>query len=75
MQPAVSKLKADYADRITFESYNIEENSSDAMERRFRVAAIPVFVTLDGAGEQLFKHTGGIDYAQMKSDLEYALKQ
>jgi Thioredoxin len=75
MQPAVRKLKEEYADRITFESYDVDANSSDKMERRFHVSAIPVFVTLNGAGEQVFKHTGGINYTQMKSDLEYALKQ
>jgi thioredoxin-related protein len=78
MQPAVSKLRTEYGDEITFERYDIDasSNSTDAkMVKRFRVVAVPTFVTLDGNGEQLFKHTGGLNYNELKKDLEYALKQ
>jgi hypothetical protein len=37
--------------------------------------AVPTFVTLDGNGDQLFKHVGGLDYNELKKDIEYALKQ
>ena len=75
MKPAVSKLEKEYGEQIKFERYNIDERDSSAMVKRFRVSAIPVFVTLDGNGDQLFKHTGGLGYTELKSDIDYALKQ
>ena len=75
MKPAVSKLENEYGEKINFERYNIEASESSQMVKRFRVSAIPVFVTLNGDGEQLFKHTGGLSYGEIKSDIDYALKQ
>ena len=75
MKPAVSKLEKEYGEQIRFERYNVDERDSSAMVKRFRVSAIPVFVTLDANGDQIFKHIGGLGYAALKSDIEYALRQ
>jgi thiol-disulfide isomerase/thioredoxin len=75
MQPAVRKLESEYSDRISFERYDIDLSEDAKMVKRFRVVAVPTFVTLDGNGDQLFKHVGGLDYNELKKDIEYALKQ
>jgi thiol-disulfide isomerase/thioredoxin len=75
MKPAVGKLEQEYGEQIAFARYNIDERESSTMMKRFRVSAIPVFVTLDANGDQLFKHTGGLGYKELKSDIDYALKQ
>jgi hypothetical protein len=75
MQPAVSRLREAYGDRVIFERYDIDAGNNSKIKSKYRVSAIPVFVILNGFGEQLFKHTGGISYQTMKDDIEYALKQ
>ncbi|MBC8329350.1 MAG: thioredoxin [Planctomycetes bacterium] len=67
MAPAVDKLAAELGDQAKIVKLNTED--SPGVPAQYGVMAIPTFIVFKG-GEEVGRHTGGMNYDQLKALVE-----
>ncbi|MCX6017958.1 MAG: hypothetical protein NTZ50_05535 [Chloroflexi bacterium] len=71
--PVVHRLEAEYADRVEFQSLNIDEPATLDAQQKYRFIGQPQFVIVHANGEILASRNGIFTYEQLKGDIEKAL--
>lgn len=70
MKPVVSRLEAEFGDRVEFRQLNIDDPRNDEAKRIFRFRAQPQVVIVDSSGKIVLSRLSELTYIKLKSDLQ-----
>ncbi len=72
MKPVVDRLSAVYAGSVEFRLVNLDTGGSDAVQLadRFGIQFVPTFIFVDGTGEIVDQHVGGIEESLLREKLD-----
>ena len=69
MKPVVSRLEAEFGDRVEFQQLNIDDPRSEEAKRRYRFRAQPQVVIVDTNGEIVFSRLSELTYPKLAAEL------
>lgn len=75
MKPVVSRLEAEFGDRIEFRQLNIDDPRNDAAKRQYRFRAQPQVVIVNARGEIEFSRLSELTYRKLSAELASVLAE
>ncbi len=72
MKPVVDRLSAEYAESVEFRLVNLDTGGSEAAQLadRFGIQFVPTFIFVDGTGEIVDQHVGGMEETALRDKLD-----
>ena len=73
MKPIVDELRKEYKDQVEFRILDVDKPETEKESRKYGVTAIPLFIFIDKAGNQVDKVVGSMTKSEFKTKLEKLL--
>jgi hypothetical protein len=73
VKPVVSRLEAEFGDRVEFRQLNIDDRRNDAAKRQYRFRAQPQVVIVNTQGEIVFSRLSELTYRKLSTELAIVL--
>jgi hypothetical protein len=75
VKPVVSRLEAEFGDRVEFQQLNIDDPRNDAAKRQYRFRAQPQVVIVNAQGEIVFSRLSELTYPKLSAELTSVLAE
>jgi thioredoxin-like negative regulator of GroEL len=67
LKPVMEQAARELGGRVEVHTLDVRQEAVERLSERFKVVAIPLVVLADGAGRELWRHEGFIDYPALSS--------
>jgi len=65
MKPVMEQAARELSDRLEVHVLDIRDEANERLARRYQMTVIPLVVLADGAGNELWRHEGFIDFQEL----------
>jgi hypothetical protein len=73
VKPVVSRLEAEFGDRVEFRQLNIDDPANDEAKRRYGFRAQPQVVIVDAKGEIALSRLSELTYTKLRNGIRRVL--
>ena len=74
MKPVMERASRELGDLVDARTLDIRQEESELLAERFRMTTIPLIVLVDGAGVELWRHEGFVDYPELSAVVRERLR-
>lgn len=71
----LTRLQPEFAGRLQIRYLDVRDDASEALAERYRMRVIPLLVLLDAQGEEVWRHEGAPEEAQLRARLSQAIQE
>lgn len=67
MKPVMERAARELADGLDVHVLDIRQEENEQLAERFKMTSMPLVVLVDGAGKELWRHDGFLEYAALST--------
>jgi thioredoxin-like negative regulator of GroEL len=67
MKPVMEQAARELGARVEVHTLDVRQEANEQLAERFKMVAIPLVVLTDGAGKELWRHEGFVDFPALAS--------
>ena len=65
MKPVMDRAARELGDRLDVHVLDIRDEGNEKLAKRYQMSVIPLVVLADGAGNELWRHEGFVDFPEL----------
>ncbi len=65
LKPVMERASRELGSKVDVHVLDIRQEANERLAERFRMTAIPLVVLVDGAGNELWRHEGFVDFPEL----------
>jgi thioredoxin 1 len=65
LRPVMEQATRELGDKVDVHVLDIRQDENDRLAQRFRMVSMPLIVLVDGAGKELWRHDGFLDFSEL----------
>jgi len=73
MKPVMEQAARELGDTLDVHVLDIRQEENERLAERFKMTSMPLIVLADGAGKELWRHEGFIDFTELSSAVKERL--
>jgi len=70
----LARLQPEFAGKLQIRYLDVRDDANEALAERYRMRVIPLLVLLNAQGEEVWRHEGAPDEAQLRARVSQAIQ-